>query len=147
MSRVCNLTKAQLCAALDAAEVAHPSTATVAQLRVLYDEIYPQPIAEAQQHNVNEQRPVADVAAAGIQPIEHKEADENDDVIVAQLRRQREILELCREIRALEQEGHVAPPQRRAEFADVEHALPPFSGDDSYGVGKWIIDSEEVMIL
>jgi hypothetical protein len=38
----------------------------------------------------------------------------------------------------------VAQNQRRVEFCDIENALAPFSGDDSYNVRKYIADFEEV---
>lgn len=38
-----------------------------------------------------------------------------------------------------------SPFLRRAEFNDFRHAISDFSGDDSYGVRKWLSDFKNIM--
>lgn len=64
------------------------------------------------------------------------------------LRKEKQLLELQRNTALLRREAP-APQQfnrmNRIEFKDVEHAVSEFSGDDEYGVKKWILDFEEVV--
>lgn len=153
MSRVLN--RAQLCAALVEAGVEFPLTATVTQLRVLHDQIgadIVDPPLPQDQNNQREQPPAehpydnevmleeeANVNAAGANG-----AADNDEIEVARLRRRREILQLQREIREMEIGLQPVAQHRRVDYSDIENALPPFTGDDSYNVRKYIADFEEV---
>lgn len=137
MSQLRNMTKAQLCAELEEAGVEYPVSATIMQLRALlngvigvHDEADER---ENELHVVNEQPHRGEIEI------------QNDEETIFRLRRRHEILKLQREIQEMEIQGAYAIPPRRAEFADVEHALPPFTGDDSYGVRKWVSDFEEIV--
>lgn len=133
MSRV--LTRSQLCAALEEAGVEFPNSATVAQLRALHERLDERPpvlIDEenpplANDNNIEVMLPHGDNNVNA--------AVEDDEQEIARLRRRRELLELQREVRLLEQD--VQPVHlRRVDFSDVENALSPFTGDDSYSVRK-----------
>ncbi|XP_067634857.1 uncharacterized protein [Eurosta solidaginis] len=67
-----------------------------------------------------------------------------DDELVA-LQKRMEMLKLMKEIDELRASTWVQQ-QRRLDFADIEHAMPKFSGDDlSVTVGHFLQDFEEVM--
>lgn len=87
---------------------------------------------------------------------EHRPAPpvDNSSDILARLQREKQILELQKAIRELQGESPAAftisrPMQRanRIEFKDVEYAVNKFTGDDNYGVKKWLDDFEEVVDL
>lgn len=137
MSR--NLTKAQLCTALTDAGMEYPPSATIAQLRLLCDDLGVGAPVDAldDQHDLPVENPPENVP--------NEVMIDDDEQMLIRLRRRRELLALQREIQQMEEEVVRAAPRRRAEFADVEHSLSPFSGDDSYGVRKWLADFEEVL--
>ena len=77
----------------------------------------------------------------------HSSEDAEDERMLARLERKRRILCLQREVRELEDNNvSVAVSRPRAiDFHDIEHAVPYFTGDDSYNVKKWVEDYETVV--
>lgn len=67
------------------------------------------------------------------------------DAELDHLRKLTEIARLRAELRALNVDPTHRPNRRRLEYNDIEFALQKFSGDDNYGVKKWIADYEEIL--
>lgn len=191
------LTKSQLQEALDAGGISYPPTATVTQLRVLYDQLGAsgkvltaaassavgsntllvnpnvpvEPIVAAPtsaSEQITEVRPstsatsVSTVPSTGssdilIEDISEGEPDREEEVrpppvdntvaILERLQREKQILELQQAINLLRRDVADQPRARqsRIEFKDVENSVPEFTGDDTYGIRKWILDFEEVV--
>lgn len=187
------LTKQQLVEALKRSNIPFPATATVAQLRILYEEMEMEPnvhttaVSSAAGSGTLPANSSATSAAAVVLPmdnppvVEHiaerdeipmlsdrasiinedfagfddvdelggaRDFDHGADNLLERLRKEKQLLELQRDIALLRQE--VPAPQQfnrmnRIEFKDVEHAVSEFTGDDEYGVKKWILDFEEVV--
>lgn len=64
-----------------------------------------------------------------------------------ELSRRLRILRLQREISDLEQSRSVGIRRNAVNFTDIENILSKFSGDDGYGVLKWIDDFEEISMI
>lgn len=196
------LNKSQLQAALRLAGIPFPDTATVVQLRALYDGAIAShssstPIVEIQTASVSaaagsstllatsaaqeQARPSGtsatsatnlpsvlgssnsealtssdvestDEIAAPVNSNGGENAD-NSAAVLAQLLREKQILELRKAIQGLRNEipesrERDAPFHRslnRIEFEDIENAVNKFTGDNAYGVRKWLTDFEEVV--
>lgn len=191
------LTKLQLQEALRRSTIPFPETATVAQLRALYDEMNAasapvEAAATIQSASVSAAAgsntflassaasgqagpsgisaasaatpPTASESSAGEvltssddefvdeEPANSVRAD-NSEAVLAQLLREKQILELRKAIQGLrsempalnESEPHVHRSGSRIEFKDVENAVNKFTGDNAYSIRKWINDFEEVV--
>lgn len=59
-----------------------------------------------------------------------------------------EILRLKIELRRLESDHHVLnPSSKQYSFMDIENSVQKFTGDNSYGIEKWILDLEEMFTI
>lgn len=63
----------------------------------------------------------------------HSDVEEEREL--ARLERRKRIADLLRELEETEPTS-----TRRVDFSDLEDAVPPFSGDDSYGINKLVAD-------
>lgn len=74
------------------------------------------------------------------------DVDEELDRELARLEKRRQILQLRAELREMEIDHMPPQPQsRRLDFADIQHAISSFSGDDTYGIRKWMVDFQQLM--
>ena len=70
---------------------------------------------------------------------------EESDEEIAQLEKKKRILQLRKEIDALENTREPTEPRPRIDFTDIQHAIVPFTGDTTYGIRKWIADFDRIM--
>ena len=132
------LTKAQLLAALENANIEIPHHATHAELTTIYQnsELSINPTSDA------EILPIADseIPCGSGQNVPNDGAFSEPNSVdeLAQLERQRRVLLLRAEVRELERAEQKERQASRFEFSDIECSISKFSGDDSYSIKKWI---------
>lgn len=164
------LTKVQLQELLNNLGVSFPDTATVIQLRKLYADTLAAGAASgsnilieidatsAAAANSENQAVVDDVLSDSDEPNSSASGSaatsvlppDNSAAILEKLMREKQILELQKAISELRNQMPTpveVDRQRshRIEFRDVENAVNEFTGDDAYGVRKWLEDFEEVV--
>lgn len=71
----------------------------------------------------------------------------NLDTELALLEKRKRVALLRAELMTLEENRHDShqKPTRRLDYADVQCAILPFSGDDAYGIAKWLDDYRRIM--
>ncbi|GAB0092541.1 hypothetical protein DMENIID0001_075430 [Sergentomyia squamirostris] len=143
--------KTQMIAELSAAGVLVPPTASIAQIRTLYSSINEQRINEdgVNIHVVNGGEHQSASDGSGVASNNEPPATEEEiDAAIHLMEKKRQLLQLQREVADLE----CAPVSTRGsqysriDFLEVEGAVQPFSGSDSYGIRKWLIDFENVAV-
>lgn len=68
------------------------------------------------------------------------------DQELERLDKRRRIAQMRAELAAMENTVlNVQSYVRRLEFTDIQHAIAPFSGDNTYGIRKWLIDFNNIM--
>lgn len=160
------LNKAQLVEALQSAGVDVPDTASLAQLRALYEStvtVAPQqpsgeltektpPSAELTEETPPSASPNGENTSETLAASDNRHSNTASDVQdleeeqeLARLERRKKILELRKELDQMEAPttSSVAP-WRAVDFSDIENAVPAFNGDDPYSITKWIVDYEDV---
>lgn len=116
------------------------------------------PLRERDEPNLEDRRIEHNLGDRRIEPnleqILHNLApprDVEDDLEMEQLNRELARLEIKKNIMQLrrdlvELEDNLQPVQRRKiEFSEVQYAIATFTGDDTYGVQKWLIDFNLIM--
>ncbi|XP_075147275.1 uncharacterized protein LOC142221437 isoform X1 [Haematobia irritans] len=105
-----------------------PETATIAQLRELLKDVVGANAVQPQ-NNIDATKQA------------NQETEKNLDMVEKQLQAKLRILKLQNEINELERKEE---KKGLASFGDIEGALPKFTGDDEYGVVKWVAEFEKV---
>lgn len=132
------LTRAQILEALSSAGVIPPATASISQLRTLYEATLPET-------SVNPQNSDNSAPLDPSEETDNADSDENLQLTLERLEKRKKILLLQKEIAALEQDNQASMRPARVDFSDIEHSIQKFSGSDSYGIRKWIADFEDVV--
>lgn len=125
-----------LVAALNEAQVEFPETATVVQLRRLYDEA--EIIANADHANREEIQLQPDINVICNEIEDHQQNDEK----VEQLNRQIEIVQKQIELNRLKATMNEIE-NRRFDFAELEAMMDKFNGEDTYDIQKWFSELED----
>ncbi|XP_073843779.1 uncharacterized protein [Musca autumnalis] len=160
------MVRENLMAQLKQAGINFPETATIQQLRELLREVVGAsssssipPLQQAQaegpppSQQEGQQQQADDVVLVETQQpasmpavtdkSKHAQTTQNEtDNIEEQLARHLRILQLKKEISALEEKKEMK--KSVATFADVEGAMPKFSGDDAYTISKWVQDFDRI---